>query len=56
MSHKSVRVRRRSQPAHEEGHANHERWLITYGDMLTLLRKVRCKVDSSRGECTDKKE
>ncbi|MFZ5722492.1 MAG: putative solute-binding protein [Pseudomonadota bacterium] len=26
------------------------------GDMLSLLRKVRCKVDSSRAECTDKKE
>ena len=26
------------------------------GDMLTLLRKVRCKVDPSRGECTDKLE
>jgi hypothetical protein len=25
-------------------------------DMLTLLRKVRCKVDSTRGECTDKLE
>lgn len=25
-------------------------------DMLSLLRKVRCKMDSSRGECTDKKE
>ncbi|MFZ5722497.1 MAG: putative solute-binding protein [Pseudomonadota bacterium] len=26
------------------------------GDMLTLLRKVRCKVDGSRGECTEKLE
>lgn len=26
------------------------------GEMLTLLRKVRCKVDGSRSECTDKKE
>ena len=25
-------------------------------DMLTLMRKVRCKVDPSRGECTDKLE
>jgi hypothetical protein len=25
-------------------------------DMLTLMRKVRCKIDSSRGECTDKLE
>ncbi len=21
----------------EEGHANHERWLITYSDLITLL-------------------
>ncbi len=26
------------------------------GDALTLLRKVRCKVDPTRGECTDKLE
>jgi hypothetical protein len=26
------------------------------GEMLTLLRKVRCKVDSTRGECTDRQE
>ncbi|MFZ5722491.1 MAG: putative solute-binding protein [Pseudomonadota bacterium] len=26
------------------------------GDMLALLRKVRCKLDGSRGECTDKQE
>jgi hypothetical protein len=26
------------------------------GEMLTLLRKVRCKVNASRGECTDKLE
>lgn len=26
------------------------------GDMLTLLRKVRCKVDKSRAECTDQLE
>lgn len=25
-------------------------------DMLTLLRKVRCKVNATRGECTDKLE
>ncbi len=25
-------------------------------EMLTLLRKVRCKLDSARGECTDKLE
>jgi chemotaxis protein MotB len=28
-------ARRRSH--HEEGHANHERWLITYADLITLL-------------------
>ena len=22
---------------HEEGHANHERWLVSYADMITLL-------------------
>ena len=26
------------------------------GDMLTLMRKVRCKIDPSRGECTEKVE
>ncbi|MFZ5757181.1 MAG: putative solute-binding protein [Pseudomonadota bacterium] len=26
------------------------------GDMLALLRKIRCKLDSGRGECTDKQE
>src|SRR3954447_17602432 len=28
---------RRRQADHEEGHANHERWLLTYADMITLL-------------------
>ncbi len=28
---------RRKKAAHAEEHVNHERWLITYGDMLTLL-------------------
>jgi chemotaxis protein MotB len=27
----------RRRKGHEEEHENHERWLITYGDMLTLL-------------------
>ena len=31
--------------------------LPTYaGDMLAMLRKVRCKIDANRGECTDKQE
>lgn len=28
---------RRRKAAHEEEHENHERWLITYADMITLL-------------------
>jgi len=28
---------RRRQADHEEEHANHERWLLTYADMITLL-------------------
>ncbi len=28
---------RRKKAAHEEEHENHERWLITYADMITLL-------------------
>jgi chemotaxis protein MotB len=33
-----VRRRRRPQaPGHEEEHENHERWLVTYADMLTVL-------------------
>ncbi len=35
MSHPGPRRRRR--PGHEEAHENHERWLITYADMITLL-------------------
>lgn len=35
MSHPGPRRRRRS--GHEEAHENHERWLITYADMITLL-------------------
>jgi chemotaxis protein MotB len=32
------RPSRRRRPAHEEEHeANHERWLLTYADMITLL-------------------
>src|SRR5258708_7996867 len=31
-----MRRNRFSQP-HNEGHANHERWLLTYADMITLL-------------------
>ena len=29
--------RRRRADAHEEEHGNHERWLVTYADMVTLL-------------------
>src|SRR5881628_2186089 len=28
---------RRRQADHEEEHENHERWLLTYADMITLL-------------------
>jgi chemotaxis protein MotB len=28
---------RRKHAAHEEEHENHERWLVTYADMITLL-------------------
>src|SRR3954452_11073314 len=28
---------RRRAADHEEEHANHERWLLTYADMITLL-------------------
>jgi chemotaxis protein MotB len=37
MSHKSVRPKKRAHGAHAEEHVNHERWLVTYADMLTLL-------------------
>ena len=30
-------ARRHKHAAHEEAHENHERWLITYADMITLL-------------------
>jgi chemotaxis protein MotB len=34
----STRPARRRRPVeHEEGEANHERWLLTYADMITLL-------------------
>src|SRR5438445_8595871 len=29
--------KRRHRGGHEEEHENHERWLITYADMITLL-------------------
>jgi chemotaxis protein MotB len=35
MSHATTK--RRGHSAHEEEHENHERWLVTYADMLTLL-------------------
>ena len=28
---------RRQKYVHEEEHENHERWLVTYADMVTLL-------------------
>src|SRR5690242_4335662 len=37
MSHARMPGRRKHGEAHEEEHENHERWLITYADMLTLL-------------------
>jgi len=33
----AARGRRRGKGAHEEEHVNHERWMVTYADMLTLL-------------------
>jgi chemotaxis protein MotB len=36
MSGQSGRSRRRKGGGHEE-HENHERWLVTYADMVTLL-------------------
>jgi chemotaxis protein MotB len=36
MSHKSAKGRRK-HGGHEEEHENHERWLVSYADMLTLL-------------------
>lgn len=32
-----ARRRRRRGGSHDEGHANHERWLLTYADLITLL-------------------
>jgi chemotaxis protein MotB len=38
MSGTTTRARgRRRSSDHEEEHANHERWLLTYADMITLL-------------------
>jgi|SRR5579859_5656791 len=37
MSHKRMPTRRKRGGGHEEEHESHERWLITYADMLTLL-------------------
>jgi chemotaxis protein MotB len=36
MSHKSIR-KKKKHGVHAEEHVNHERWLVTYADMLTLL-------------------
>lgn len=35
MSHPTTKSRRRA--GHDEEHENHERWLLTYADMITLL-------------------
>lgn len=35
--HKASRGHTKHGGAHEEEHENHERWLVTYADMLTLL-------------------
>ena len=37
MSHKRMPTKRKRHGGHDEEHENHERWLITYADMLTLL-------------------
>ncbi|NJC71785.1 flagellar motor protein MotB [Planosporangium thailandense] len=36
-NHKAGHGKRRGGGHEEEEHVNHERWLVTYGDMLTLL-------------------
>jgi chemotaxis protein MotB len=33
----AAKAKRRPKPPEQEEHVNHERWLVTYGDMLTLL-------------------
>ena len=37
MSSNAVRTRRRAKRHEEEEHENHERWLVSYADMVTLL-------------------
>src|ERR1043165_4808917 len=37
MSHKRMPTKKKRHGGHDEEHENHEGWLITYADMLTLL-------------------
>lgn len=37
MAHRKMPSRKKHGAGHDEEHENHERWLITYADMLTLL-------------------